>query len=640
MNSEEKSLVSKVNRYISLGKKLGKPEYYYPNGAIINLFKLILIHKYGNTCNTNDDNFFTETLFETMISGEQNEQEDYLNRHAAVLLNCIQNSKEVFVVPIGFISKQASGGHANMLVYRKHDNAFELFEPHGKEFGIPKESIEVNDILQSLINKMNELKDESMPEIKYLSREPFCPVLPTGFQNYSDNAPGDVIKGTCLSWSSLIGSLVLEHPSLSSQKIIDIVTKTVAKDGEIQNFVHLINGFIQHHFKNMNVYLGLLLSSNIQDLHLQDIKLIKKMFDNTPGTANYKNVFTGDIQQTMDIVQNLINNIDTQLQTIEPEIEQLKPDYLIVAEEKNMIVEKISSIKMMLEGFEEFASNADIHHELLSSSKEELAPFKKILYSTNVFELIDLDDDSDFGDSDFDLEDKYADYDINKDTFFQDLSDKLKLFREQLAEFQENNQIDKHDKIEEYNKYVELDNQKSKLLFDKMSNLIILDELQLIKENPSPNVSPKNSPLVSSAVTKKRGRPKKESLPGEEGQTIPASTKKRGRTKKESLLGEEGQTIPASTKKRAFPATSNENGSPSMPTATKKRRITSPITEEEKEQIIRLYSRLPNGEKILADFNNLTSIQQKKKYDQLSKFFKKGGGTQKNRNKHKKIYRR
>ena len=342
----------------------------------------------------------------------------------------------------------------------------------------------------------------------------------------------------------------------------------------------------------------------------------------------------------MDIVQNLINNIDTQLQTIEPEIEQLKPDYLIVAEEKNMIVEKISSIKMMLKGFEEFASNADIHHELLSSSKEELAPFKKILYSTNVFELIDLDDDSDFGDSDFDLEDKYADYDINKDTFFQDLSDKLKLFREQLAEFQENNQIDKHDKIEEYNKYVELDNQKSKLLFDKMSNLIILDELQLIKENPSPNVSPKNSPLVSSAVTKKRGRPKKESLPGEEGQTIPASTKKRGRTKKESLLGEEGQTIPASTKKRAFPATSNENGSPSMPTATKKRRITSPITEEEKEQIIRLYSRLPNGEKILADFNNLTSIQQKKKYDQLSKFFKKGGGTQKNRNKHKKIYRR
>lgn len=185
------------------------------------------------------------------------------------LMKCIRSTEKLFVLPIGIMFF-----HSNLLIYRKHENVIEHFDPYGKEI----DSIELQDNIQKLIKRINELNETEHvfdTPLTYVSPTDTCP-NGLGPQSMESKIPPTGNEGIderlCLIWSIFIAELVLENPDLTTKEIMNEVydysygrLKTQIYNenrkiwvGEILNLGHVLRriiiGYLVHLQTNLDEY--------------------------------------------------------------------------------------------------------------------------------------------------------------------------------------------------------------------------------------------------------------------------------------------------------------------------------------------------------------------------------------------------
>ena len=538
-----------VEYFKDLGKKYvhdhQKKPFYDP--VLFNqIFRVLLTHKYGNTCNT-----FEIITFNDLFGKKNRTKEEY----ARLLLECIKESKDVFVVPITLGESNDPIKHANLLIYKKENNVFQLFEPHGiSNIYIDEKGPFIDSFIASIVDIMNTMKDESMPEIKFEPTEITCPVIAgekLGFQAFSDvfsvSEHNINIKGTCLSWSTLIGFLALENPALSTKEIVDLITKMVTEHDKYYNFTNIILGFIVYTTEYIKTYLNNLTDSELGDKIVEvtiDI-MFNETFQNTfetihplinkrPGFAsiyNEKNAhLLENLQNTIEQLQSSIEKVNTDIRELDRRLREKYDGYKsYIMAKKNielyvMEVELFEYIKQfpekihsklikMIERSSKYSLNKNRLDDSLAEDtmmmQENLIDYMKsmlshIANSDEEFDDEEFDDeeldDEEFGDEDSDEEfgdKKFGDEefefkDDNVDVVIQKFNDKISQLEAEKQRF-----------VTEHDEYIVLTNEKREKLLDKTTFIILLDDLKIEQNHLRLTTSPTTSaaPIPTPAPT-------------------------------------------------------------------------------------------------------------------------------------------
>lgn len=125
------------------------------------------------------------------------------------------------IIPIGIILEQ--GNHANYLLYDKHMNEAERFEPYGsrylKQFDYNPELLDYN-----IKNKLNDM----FPNIKYFTPSDYLPNI--GFQ-YIDTSNNIEQSGYCGLWNIFYIDNRLNYPNINRTKLVKMLIKKIANSG-------------------------------------------------------------------------------------------------------------------------------------------------------------------------------------------------------------------------------------------------------------------------------------------------------------------------------------------------------------------------------------------------------------------------
>ena len=141
LEQSNKKIIRKLNR---LSKKGLETITEFIGASLIEaMFYLYLLKKYKSPCFLIEatTGYFWEILGinlkirEFYSEDESDFINEYLERLAVKLVNCINNDVNIIIIPLGltlYFSDGTEDGHANVLIYRKQFNHIEHFEPHGK----------------------------------------------------------------------------------------------------------------------------------------------------------------------------------------------------------------------------------------------------------------------------------------------------------------------------------------------------------------------------------------------------------------------------------------------------------------------------------------------------------------------------
>jgi len=250
-----------------------------------------------------------------------------------------------------------------MLIYRKNLNQLEHFEPHGSKFieGVTtNRSIYprlINQFMSYIVNKINELnRSEHVFEndLTYINPMLSCPTYikkSVGFQGLQE-VEKDVPKnlmGTCMLWSYLIATLILENPEVSTINVQEFILQyaSIIAAKTSQSFtvvmVKIIVGFAIYMVNMMDDYVKLLfIGSEFEDIgrslekghellyskkDYKSFNLIKRHEDiiNKKFISSYDVKSTGEnIQELKDEIENNISSIDQELNILNSTLEGLK----------------------------------------------------------------------------------------------------------------------------------------------------------------------------------------------------------------------------------------------------------------------------------------------------------------------------
>ena len=238
MNMEPEVNIQLPNVYQLPSKLEQKLKYFKEKGIntkiikwtgtyiIKNLFYLYLLHKYTSKCliyipikewnaphaglniwvNNSQVIAFEEMLFEKV---------------SIQIANCVKRGEQIVIIPLTITME--TGGHANVLIYRKNGNVIEHFEPHSSYMHI---DLNISRIEQKLRNFMKILQKvfaaKKLPaNVAFASANDICPHL-DGLQAFEDGIKNSVLEtgeletsGYCLAWSMFFTELCL--------KIVDLL---------------------------------------------------------------------------------------------------------------------------------------------------------------------------------------------------------------------------------------------------------------------------------------------------------------------------------------------------------------------------------------------------------------------------------
>jgi len=207
--------------------------------TIIQLFYLFLFRKYKSKCliaqsrhqlGMNIHISFREIQYGNNLPVSVDEMS--FTRVARQLANCIKDNVEVIIIPLHLDTD--SGGHANVLIYRKNGNMIEHFEPHGAAFGLdPEFSNALDNKLTYFINILNnELSMLRLPvPVIFEKSSKVCPSK-FGLQAIEGYVKNTILdtgesesSGYCAVWSMFFTELALSNPTIPSDELVRIIIK-------------------------------------------------------------------------------------------------------------------------------------------------------------------------------------------------------------------------------------------------------------------------------------------------------------------------------------------------------------------------------------------------------------------------------
>ena len=266
------------------------------------MFYLYLLKKYKSPCFLIEatTGYFWEILGinlkirEFYSEDESDFINEYLERLAVKLVNCINNDVNIIIIPLGltlYFSDGTEDGHANVLIYRKQFNHIEHFEPHGKtgSFGNEKLNSSIDLFLRLFVEYVNvELFKHNTPEqmqdlkpIELIESSQVCPYI-NGFQSVEEESA--ILKivdvepgGYCAAWSMFFTELCLKNPQMTSSQIIESVFSTAwFKMSTEDYFRHIIRGYTTFINEKISTYFSFLFDKKINIADIEKMDHIKQ----------------------------------------------------------------------------------------------------------------------------------------------------------------------------------------------------------------------------------------------------------------------------------------------------------------------------------------------------------------------------
>lgn len=230
--------------------------------SVVTLYYFYLFSKYHMGCSTisresNDVGIYINLNLEEDDDLEE-EGINIMAENIKFIASCIiSGSQPLIVIPI-FFKTSGSAGHVNILIYRRAENIFEHFEPHGKFFS-GKERMRVIEKLDLLfyhfIEDLNrELREvvNDRPLIRMVDSNDICPML-NGVQSLEESSKLKKMPieplGYCMLWCLFFTELCLINPLISSDAIYtSIMSKTLLQDENDQGdyLRNIIRGYSNH----------------------------------------------------------------------------------------------------------------------------------------------------------------------------------------------------------------------------------------------------------------------------------------------------------------------------------------------------------------------------------------------------------
>jgi hypothetical protein len=179
------------------------------------VFYSYLYHRYNQTCvpgsNTDLDTDFRLRLYEdsTALPNYYAKSNDIIMTN---ICKCIKKGVDILLIPIS-ITRSYGGDHANLLIYRKINNTFELFEPHGH--------VPLNNVYVDFIADIN-LRLQTTDKYQLIYNENVCPRY-DGLQALAEDSTKQLSteRGYCQAWSMFFAELVLMNPKKTSKQLME-----------------------------------------------------------------------------------------------------------------------------------------------------------------------------------------------------------------------------------------------------------------------------------------------------------------------------------------------------------------------------------------------------------------------------------
>ena len=287
-------------------KKSGNFEKYVGDQNVINIYYLYLFNKYKSKCITFDlanhdraDEYESENAANSIgldinIIRDPTQNDKlatyrHMNKIATQLAECVKKGLDTIIIPFSF-RFGSDDGHANVLIYRKVENAIERFEPHGSKFnmGARMDDDMVEEKLVEFCAIVNaEFDKRKLPHIRYKNASEICP-NPMGLQILESMGR---VKGAnegggyCGAWSMFFTELVLSNPGVPSAEVFDLIMshfKDSKKSEEGPNYLaKMIQGYVYHISTKLNKYYSIMFNEpNLYTEMIGDNKAKHRKFNN------------------------------------------------------------------------------------------------------------------------------------------------------------------------------------------------------------------------------------------------------------------------------------------------------------------------------------------------------------------------
>jgi hypothetical protein len=351
----EKAVLNIENKILELkaeGEKHGLGTKYEPEQIVSTLMYLHLLEKYSNNCAVITTDL---PLSRELTKGKYSDYwhiayegidlrtdwkeypQSVVSYLADTIDNCIKRGVDLILVPLNMRffnnrGKEASSGHANVLVVRPLLRIMERYEPHGSEYGNSKS----NDVI---FNKaLRKLVEEQMTYKigKYKYREPndICPNS-DGFQSFEGQFDRLLEEGGgfCAMWSCFLMELVLMNPDYTTKQIIEEAFKITNK--EPKYLKEVIRGYV--------VDVEKVLDQLIKNVMNEEFK-----FRRDPKTKKDKKrlAFT-QLHSKKTLLQNYIIGVLFQINNKVSDVKQLPEEPIY--EETEQVAKPFPEIKALLE---------------------------------------------------------------------------------------------------------------------------------------------------------------------------------------------------------------------------------------------------------------------------------------------------
>ena len=275
--------IKKINTKLDLFTKNNVIRKWKGYDIIDTLFYLYLFNKYKQNCLIKYEGVVAKNALgvELQIKDKLSAYTYRIyNKHLRVvskqLADCIKKNLESIVIPLYL--KTSTGGHANLLIYRKKDHIIEHFEPHGSKYmSANKNNNQMIEIqLIRFIKMLNsELKKNNQPFVKLIPSNEVCPYI-DGLQSLEEDArQKETIPyqgpGLCSAWSMFFTELTLKNPTISSNELLNIIMNKFDKepDKQAKYIRQIIIGYINLIYDKLLKYFYFItgMKSSIEDIY-------------------------------------------------------------------------------------------------------------------------------------------------------------------------------------------------------------------------------------------------------------------------------------------------------------------------------------------------------------------------------------
>jgi len=273
-----KQINEMVDKYINIGKTEEMTQKYSGYVFLHDLYLLYLLKKYRNTCYSlsgarlPNGVLITPLIYtDPKLYPTDEEKLDFVD----ITFRCIVEKKnEVIVIPVIISEHEGSEEtHFNVLVYRRKEHQFELFEPHGAMY---KKDFDKSEVvwrhLDRYIETLNKTlaDDFGMEPVKFLSSPEICPVLDGMQVREEQGRPLLILKkkktrteyepgGFCTIWGLFFIELVLKNPHVPSKDLImGVLDKVSATD-----MVNIARGYMIKVCNKLQQYFSAMLGRKV-----------------------------------------------------------------------------------------------------------------------------------------------------------------------------------------------------------------------------------------------------------------------------------------------------------------------------------------------------------------------------------------